>query len=323
MFGRYRLVQHIATGGMGEVYLARYQNAGGVECVAVVKRLLPRLSHDPDFINYFQREGRIGSILNHPNVIQTLEMGQVDDQYYIAMEYVAGPSLVRLLATSLTMKRQFSIPLVLHLSGQIASALAYIHSRTSLDGRPFEIIHMDLAPHNMLVTAEGVLKILDFGIARAPGLGKQPSRRDFRGRTAYLAPEQLHRLPLDHRVDIFALGIIMHEMTLGRPLFRTRDDHQTVNRILYSNVPRPRRRRQDCPEQLERAILGALQRNRDKRYQNADDVARDLDRCGGNTGVVGSKELIRTEIAELIKAVEQQRAEQEEVTGPDPSINEG
>ena len=303
-FGRYRLIEHIATGGMGEIYQSRYVNAAGVECTAVVKRLLPRLAGDSDFINYFQSEGRISSVLNHPNVVQTLEMGTVGDDYYIAMEHIPGPSLVRLLATGLSVGRPFSIQLVIHLAAQIASALSYIHNRTGLDGRPFDIIHMDLAPHNMLVTANGDLKVLDFGIARAPGLSQQRSRRDFRGRTAYLAPEQLQRKPLDRRVDIFAMGIIMHEMTAGRPLFRTRDDHKTVNRILYSSIPRPRVKRPECPEMLERIIFKALQRDRNARYQKAGDLIKDLDRCGEIHNIAKSLTKIRDEIGTLLEAID-------------------
>ena len=303
-FGRYRLIEHIATGGMGEIYQARYFNAAGVECVAVVKRLLPRLAADSDFVDYFLSEGRISSVLNHPNVVQTLEMGTVDDDHYIAMEHIPGPSLVRLLATGLTVGSPFSIPLVIHLASQIANALSYIHNRAGLDGRPFDIIHMDLAPHNMLVTAAGHLKVLDFGIARAPGLSTQRSRRDFRGRTAYLAPEQLQRKPLDKRVDIFAMGIIMHEMTVGRPLFRTRDDHKTVNRILYSSIPRLRVKRPECPEMLERIIFKALQRDRDDRYMEAADVLKDLDRCLVVHGIMKSQADVRDEIGQLLAAIE-------------------
>ena len=312
-FGRYRLVEHIATGGMGEVYLARYTNAAGVECMAVVKRLLPRLVHDSDFTGYFQSEGRISSILSHPNVVQTMEMGMVGEDYFIAMEHIPGPSLVRLLATGLSVGRAFSIPLVIHLASQIASALSYVHNRTSLEGRPFNIIHMDLAPHNMLVTASGHLKILDFGIARATGLSQHVSRRDFRGRTAYLAPEQLQRKPLDKRVDIFALGIIMHEMTVGRPLFRTRDDHKTVNRILYSTIPRLRRKRPECPEMLERIIFKALARDRKVRYQDAAEIQKDLDRCLVLHGILRSQTRIRDEVTELIEAIETMKRTAQEV----------
>ena len=303
-FGRYRLIEHIATGGMGEIYQARYFNAGGVECIAVVKRLLPRLAKDSDFVNYFQSEGRISSVLNHPNVVQTLEMGTVDEDYYIAMEHIPGPSLVRLLATGLSLGSPFSIPLVIHLTSQICGALSYIHNRSGLDGRPFDIIHMDLAPHNILVTSTGHLKVLDFGIARAPGLSKQRSRRDFRGRTAYLAPEQLKRKPLDKRVDIFAMGIIMHEMTAGRPLFRTKDDHKTVNRILYSSIPPLRRKRPECPEMLERIIFKALQRDCENRYQEAADVLKDLDQCRVVHGIMKSEAGIHDEIGALLEAVE-------------------
>lgn len=169
-FGRYRLVRRIATGGMGELFLARYLNASGIDRFAVVKRILPHLTSDPDFISYFLNEGRITSLLSHPNIIQTLELGRTQDQYYIAMEYIPGVTLVRLLATSMIMQRRFSIPLIFHLSMQIASALEYIHNLKNIEGHKLNIIHLDLAPHNILVTPDGLVKLLDFGISRAQGL---------------------------------------------------------------------------------------------------------------------------------------------------------
>lgn len=299
--GRYRLTERIAVGGMGEVHLARYRNAAGDECVAVVKRILPNLCSDPDFVAYFEHEGRVSSLLSHPNVVQTLELGRAAERYFIAMEYVPGPTLVRLLATALKRQRQLSVPLVVHICLQLAAAVAYIHSRCDLQGRPFSIIHMDLAPHNVLVTPEGAVKVLDFGIARTNRLLPVKRRRDLRGRTAYLAPEQLHGLPLDQRVDIFALGVIMHELVVGRPLFRAREDHQTVNRILYAPIPHPRRQRPDCPELLERAILKALKRDRDARYQSATELKHDLDRCVEVHRIVRSDGALQAELAQLME----------------------
>jgi serine/threonine protein kinase len=301
-FGRYHLIRRIAAGGMGEVFLGRYLNAAGVERHAVVKRILPHLSADPDFVSYFVNEGRITSLLCHPNVVQTLELGRVSDQYYIAMEYIPGTTLVRLLAAGLAQRLPFSIPLALHLSTQLASALCYIHGQSDLDGRPLHIVHMDLAPHNVLVTPDGQAKLLDFGISRAAGLTRSPLRADFRGRTAYMAPERFDGLPLDHRVDLFALGIIMHEMVLGRPLFRAREDQHTASRVLYSAVPRLRALRPDCPEQLERIILRTLARDREDRYSDAGQVVDDLDHCIKASGIVLSLTDLRTELAELMSA---------------------
>jgi serine/threonine protein kinase len=298
-FGRFRLVQRIAVGGMGEIYLARYVTAAGIERLAVVKRILPHLNMDPSFVAYFLNEGRITSLLSHPNVVQTLELGCVGGHYYIALEYIPGETLVRLLANAMRLRQQLSINLVLHLAMQIASALEYIHDLTSLEGNPLDIVHMDLAPHNILVTPNGQAKLLDFGISRAPGLSAEPARRDFRGRTAYLAPEQLDGLALDRRVDIFALGIIMHEMIAARPLFRAKVDQQTATRILYAPIPRPRLVRPDCPDLLEAAILRALQRNRVHRYQHAREVLADLEHCTHANRIVPVKARIRDELARL------------------------
>lgn len=316
-FGRYRLVKRLAVGGMGEVYLARYVNAADVECVAVVKRILPQLSRNPDFIKYFRHEGRISSLLNHPNVVQTIELGRTEGQYFIAMEHIPGPSLVRILATALDLRASLSIPLVLHLAIQMARALDYVHTRRDLNGNPFNIIHMDLAPHNVLVTADGLLKLLDFGIARAQGLKGDAMTRRFRGRTSYLAPEQLKGQRLDQRVDIFAMGVIIHEMVLGRPLFRAREEHQTANRILYSPIPVLHRQREACPETLDRVVQAALRRDRNERTATARDVVAGLDDCLERHGIVISSTRLREELTALIRAATgEDPAEMQNLGGP-------
>jgi serine/threonine-protein kinase len=299
-FGRYRLLERIAVGGMGEVYLARYLSAAGIERHAVVKRILPHLNKDPNFVSHFLTEGRITSLLAHPNVVQTIELGRVADQYYIALEHIPGATLVRLLANAMKLRRRLSIELIHHISVQISRALVYIHNLTNLEGDPLEIIHMDLAPHNVLVTPDGQAKLLDFGISQAHGLGTDASRRDFRGRTAYLAPEQLDGLKLDKRVDLFALGIMMHEMVLARPLFRAKVEQQTATRILYAPIPRLRTQRPDCPEAMENIIVKALQRSRAHRYQDASEVLGDLDFCAQRHNIVHSSGRFREELAQLV-----------------------
>ena len=300
---------------MGEVFLARYLNASGIDRYAVVKRILPHLTNDPDFVSYFVNEGRITSLLSHPNVVHTLELGRTADQYYIAMEYIPGRTLVRLLATALTRRKPFSIPLVMHISLQMVSALEYIHKLANLENQPLNIIHMDLAPHNVLVSPDGGVKLLDFGISRS-GLIKESLRRDFRGRTAYMAPECLDGLPLDQRVDLFGMGVIMHEMVLCRPLFRAPADQQTATRVLYAAIPRLRSERRDCPELLEKIILRALNRDRDERYADASDMLAELDACVRANNMVCSVTELRAELAELA-------ASEDDVEVQEPVLEEG
>jgi serine/threonine protein kinase len=182
-FGRYHLIERLAIGGMGEVFLARYLNASGIERLGVVKRILPHLTQDSDFVSYFLHEGRISSLLCHPNIVQTIELGQAGGQYYIAMEHLPGRTLVRLLATALAHDRPFSIALVVHLATQLTGALEYTHNLSSIEGRPLHIVHMDLAPHNIIVAPDASAKLVDFGISRS-GLAHDANRRDFRGRSS-------------------------------------------------------------------------------------------------------------------------------------------
>jgi eukaryotic-like serine/threonine-protein kinase len=165
---------------------------------------------------------------------------------------------------------------------------------------------MDLAPHNLIISPTGQAKLVDFGISRATGLSTtKPQSRQFRGRTAYLAPEQLDGLTLDRRADLFALGIILHEMILCRPLFRVRSDHQTATRILHAPIPRLRRERADCPEELDLIVQRTLRRDRDERYGNAGEILRDLDCCAQAHGIVHSTTAIREEIAIYHEALRQ------------------
>jgi eukaryotic-like serine/threonine-protein kinase len=303
-FGRYRLTERIAVGGMGEVFLARYLTAAGIERLAVVKRILPHLSKNQKFVDYFLNEGRITSLFCHPNVVQTLELGRTAGQYYIAMEHIPGQTLVRLLATAMRMRQSLSIPLIHSLATQIVSALDYIHELANLEGDPLKIIHMDLAPHNILVTPDGQAKLLDFGISSAAGLAEGPAQPDFRGRTAYLAPEQIDGLSLDRRVDIFAMGVILHEMVLARPLFRSRADRHTATRILYAPIPGLRAGRSDCPEMLEEIVLTALERDRERRYQQAFQMHEDLETMSQAYSIVSNTQQMRAELARLMSGAE-------------------
>jgi serine/threonine-protein kinase len=170
---------------------------------------------------------------------------------------------------------------------------------------------MDLAPHNILVTPDVQVKVLDFGISRATGIQRIHTRRSIRGRTAYLAPEQLWGLPLDQRLDIYALGVMIHEMVLCRPLFRAQDDQTTAKRILYAQVPRLCSRRSDCPEGLERLVLRALKRDRDKRFSTMSELLADLDRCQEQEGIACVPSRMQDEIGQLLQepAPEQQEVQ--------------
>lgn len=309
-FGRYHLLERLAVGGMGEVFLARYLNASGIERHGVVKRILPHLTNDADFVSFFLHEGRVCSLLCHPNIVQTIELGQTGGQYYIAMEHIPGRTLVRLLATALAHDRPFSIALVVHLATQLASALEYTHNLASIEGRPLNIVHMDLAPHNVIVSPDATAKLVDFGIARS-GLTRDTGR-DFRGRTAYMAPEILDGRAVDRRVDLFAMGVMLHEMILCRPLFRAKADHQTATRVLYATIPRLRVERPECPEALERIVLKALQRDPEDRYQDAGEILADLDTCARAHNIVRSVTELRAEIAVLASAQAEAEAEARE-----------
>ena len=316
--GPYCLLRRLAVGGMGEVFEARQSSDLGQRLVAI-KRLRPHLAKDPDFVESFRNEARIAAVLSHPNVVQTFEIGQTDEGPYIAMEYIDGPVLVELLSQQLRLGQQLSLSFVVHIATRLAHALHYIHQRCDLNGHSLEIVHMDLAPHNILLTTNGDPKLIDFGIARARDISPVPLRA-LRGRTAYLAPEQFDDVDLDARRDIFALGVIMHEMLTGAPLFRDRSEQLTATRLLRARIPPPHQLRPDCPEQLSGIILKALCRDRDRRYHSAAEVLDELDRCSFAHGIVPTTAVFRGEMKSAGLSRGRASVEQRHLWGEDSTL---
>lgn len=288
---------------MGEIYLAQTTEEHD-QRLAVIKRLLPQLANEPTFIANFIEEGRIAALLNHPNIVRTYELGQAASSFFIAMEYVPAPTLVGVLTEAQRQGRMLSIPLVLHVATQLARAVDYLHRRTDLNGNPLEIIHMDLAPHNVLLQDDATAKLIDFGIARARGICGE-RRRNLRGRTSYLAPEVLHGLRADQRVDIFALGVMMHEMISGRPLFRSRNERITATRIVHARIPDPCAVRPSCPKPLAEVIRRALLRDRERRYASAHALLADLDRCAVHCQIAQPSTVFEEELRSILNADDQ------------------
>jgi tRNA A-37 threonylcarbamoyl transferase component Bud32 len=277
--GRYTLLRRLAIGGMAEIYLARQAAMAGFEKEVVIKRLRAELADDPRIVEMFLDEARIGALLNHPNIVHVYDVDEHDGIPYIAMEYIIGEELNELCRRGIAHDKFLPIEHAVELIRQAAAGMGYFHATrgaegTLLAGQPLEIVHLDISPTNLLVTQDGNMKVIDFGIANAKG---QRQRTDvIPGKLGYMSPEQAGRKSVDHRSDIFSLGIVLYEITVGKRLFRG-PAHEVVKRLVEAQVEPPTFARRSFPPALESIVMRTLERLPEDRYQSAYDLADDLE----------------------------------------------
>jgi len=280
---RYGLLRPLATGGMAEIYLARQNAMAGFEKDIVIKRLKPELAEDPRIVEMFLDEARIGAVLNHPNIVHVYDVDEEGGVPYIAMEYIVGEELNQLCRRGLAHERFLPLPHAVELIRQAAAGMGYFHAKRGPSDRAdhphggpaLEIVHCDISPTNLLVTEDGFLKVIDFGIARAAGQ-RQREEGTIPGKLSYMSPEQASRATVDHRSDIFSLGVVLYEITVGKRLFKG-PAHEVVRRLTEGTIEPPTFVRRDFPGQLEGIIMRALERHPENRYQSAYDLADDLE----------------------------------------------
>jgi serine/threonine-protein kinase len=252
---------------MATVNRAEMRGLAGFRKIVALKRLHPHVAKDPAMVESFVHEARLASHLHHPNIAQTYDLGKVDKTYFIAMEYVAGPTLTQLLKQSAAAAGPVPIPVALAILGQICDALEYAHNLCDEHGKPFGIIHRDVSPSNIIISSTGVVKLIDFGIAKAAG-SENTKTGYVKGKFAYMAPEYLQG-QLDLRADLFGLGVIAHELLTGRMLFHAKTDYDTIQRLRDMPIQPPSRWNPDIPRDLDDIVLTALQRNPELRWQSA------------------------------------------------------
>jgi hypothetical protein len=258
---------------MADVFRARAHGAMGFEKILVIKRILDTLAKDDEFKELFKVEARIAALLSHVNIVQVFELGQEAESLYIAMEYVHGIDLARLVSRARPMG-EFPIPLALFVTGEVLKALQFAHQQVDPEGRPLHIVHCDISPQNILVSFSGEVKITDFGISRA---AIQKGNQDvIRGKYAYMSPEQVEGRQLDGRSDLFSLGIVLYELLTGRRLFKARSRDETLARVRRAEVPSPRAYRPEISEDLEAFLLRTLSRYREDRWADAGEMIEAL-----------------------------------------------
>jgi hypothetical protein len=268
-FGRYQLVKTLATGGMAELFLARQVGPQGAEKLLVVKRILPHLSGNEEFTAMFLDEARIAARLDHPNIVQIFDLGVQDERYFLAMEYIHGEDLRRVWRQAERLGQPLPQSLVCRIIIEACAGLDHAHKRTDQAGRPLGIIHRDVSPQNILVSFEGGVKVVDFGIAKAADAMTVTRAGVLKGKYAYMSPEQAAGQPLDHRSDVFALGVVLYELLTATRLFKRPTDLQTLEAVLECQLEPPWAVDARVPRDLGALVLRALAKDRTQRFPEA------------------------------------------------------
>lgn len=275
--GKYQLLRRIATGGMAEIFLARAQAMHGFEKQVVLKRILPQHASSEDFIRMFLAEARLAATLHHPNIVQVYDIGEEAGAYFFTMEYIQGEDLRRLVRAA--RRKQTPIPLahILHIIMGMAGGLHHAHEKIGTDGLPLGIVHRDVSPSNVLVTYEGDVKVVDFGIAKAAAAQNSTMAGTLKGKIPYMSPEQCRGEPVDRRSDIFSIGTLLWELTTGKRLFAGENEFAILNRVAKADVPPPSSVRPEYPPELEAIVMRALSVHPENRYPSAIDLQIDLE----------------------------------------------
>lgn len=272
----YKILRKLGKGGMAEVYLARQEGLMGVHRLTVIKRILPQFSAVTEIAEMLLDEARIAAQLTHPNIVQIYELGKDRDQYFIAMEFVDGCDLASLARTERNRQSLIPLHITLQVIADAAIGLDYAHRQTGLDGKPLNIVHRDVSPHNILCSREGVVKLTDFGIAKAVGKAQVTQVGVVKGKIHYMAPEQYSGSGVDHRSDIYSLGVILYQLTTGR-LPRVAKSTDPGSRPIFTDpIPRPIELMSDYPKGLERIVMRALAENLEARYDSAAEMRDEL-----------------------------------------------
>jgi len=274
--GRYRFVEEIGIGGMASVHLARMDGPGGFQKWVAIKRIHPHLIADETFIQMFLDEARIAGRISHPNVATVFELGKHGTTYWIAMEYLHGEPLREVMRRTGELGGPIPPEIAARIVADAAEGLHSAHELLGKNGEKLHLIHRDVTPHNLFVTYEGTTKVVDFGIAKCNSRMSSTRAGTLKGKLAYMSPEQVQGEAIDRRTDIFALGVVLWELTTGKRLFRVDSDLGTLARVRECDIPRPTRIVRDYPIDLENIVMKALSKNRAERFSTAREFSRAL-----------------------------------------------
>lgn len=300
--GEYELVTRLAAGGMAELFVARRAGLQGFEKFVVLKRILPHLAGSHDFVEMFLHEARVAATLEHPNVVPVFDFGRAGDDYFFVMPYVHGRDLLKVLRESYDRGLRFPLALAVRVTIAMAAGLHYAHEHVGFDGRPLGIVHRDVSPANVLVTYDGHVKVVDFGIAKAAAQTNVTRVGVRKGKAAYMSPEQCRGDSLDRRADIWAIGVVLFEMTMMRRLFRGENDLALMNRIIHEPIDPPTVLEPAFPPRLAEIIMRCLQKRPQDRYPTAQALQQDLEAFAREAGLDTSSAPLARFLGELFGA---------------------
>jgi TonB family protein len=276
-FGQYILEEHIATGGMAEVYRARMLGMEGFQKTVAIKRILSQLTGDEQFVTMLIDEAKLAAQLNHNNIIHIYDLGRIERSYYIAMEYIEGKDLRSILQECRDLGVTVPVPLALYIATLLASALDYAHKKRDFENRDLGLVHRDVSPQNVLISNDGDVKLCDFGIAKAASKASTTRAGALKGKLQYMSPEQAWGRDIDHRSDIFSLGLVLYEMLTGQVVFSGSSEMSVLEQVRDPKVSAPSKIRRELSSAIDRLVLRALEPDRERRYQSARDLQRDLE----------------------------------------------
>jgi serine/threonine-protein kinase len=276
--GPYQVLRRISAGGMAEVFAARRDFGLGVRRLVAVKRLLPHLARDPEHVRMFIEEARLSGSLSHGNIPHFFEFGLVDDQYFLVMDLVDGPDLEWIRAAVTRRRMSIPVPIAIHVTTAVCDALAYLHGKKSGDGQPLGIVHRDVTPANILLSSSGDVKLIDFGIVKSWRRAWETTGGRIKGKASYLSPEQIRgSRAIDGRSDVFSLGIVLHELLVGRSLFAGATVSESIHQVLIRPIPPASHLNPRVPARLDAIVARCLRRDPELRYQRMQELHEDLE----------------------------------------------
>ncbi|MEO8276134.1 MAG: TonB family protein [Thermoanaerobaculia bacterium] len=276
-FGQYTLLERIAVGGMAEVWKARMKGVEGFQKTVAIKKILPHLTDSSDFVTMFIDEAKLAAQLNHNNIIHIYDLGKINDDYFIAMEFVDGKDLRSILNSARAESRPLPLALALLIGSRLASALDHAHRQRDFEGRPLGLVHRDVSPQNVLISYDGDIKLCDFGIVKAVTKASKTQMGALKGKLQYMSPEQAWGRPVDARSDLFSLGSLLFEMLTGRRLFSGESEMSVLDAVREGRIQAPRDLDPRLPLEVNALVLKALARDPDDRFQSAGEMQRELD----------------------------------------------
>jgi serine/threonine protein kinase len=277
-FGKYLLLDRIAVGGMAEVHRAKSFGVEGFEKIHAIKKILPHVAEDQEFVEMFINEAKIASQLTHSNIAQIYDLGKIEGNLFIAMEYIWGKDLLQMVNYFRRRREAMPPPMAVYIATRVCEGIDYAYHKRGGHGKPLKIIHRDVSPQNVLISYDGEVKIIDFGIAKATLHHSETQAGLLKGKFSYMSPEQVQGFPIDHRSDIFAIGTVLFEMLTSQSLFRGENDFITLERVRKAEVPLPTEINPKIPKSLEKIVMKALALDPNDRWQRAADFQDALQR---------------------------------------------